>query len=107
MLRGADVNGLFVSRQQIQQERREPVLLEEFGDGAIPAAEAAAAAAVREDDQAERAIRPAEIARDLTAAVNGNDHRFGCRGVRHGLSFAGFGSMSGWIRLRDSSIDRA
>jgi hypothetical protein len=42
-----------------------------FGDGAIARAESAAAAAVREDDQADGAVRHVRVGRNLLTSLNG------------------------------------
>jgi hypothetical protein len=46
-----EINGFFLGREQVQQQRRQASLAKELGDLPVPAAEAAAAAAVREDHE--------------------------------------------------------
>jgi hypothetical protein len=52
------IGPLLAFGEQIEQRRAEPRLLQRLGDGAIARAVAAAAAAVREDDQTDRIRRP-------------------------------------------------
>jgi hypothetical protein len=82
------VNRLFLSSEQIEQERPESVGLQELSDRAIPATESAAAAAMREDDEACRALRHAQIGADV-ASFDGDYNRFACSYTAHLSSSSG------------------
>jgi hypothetical protein len=56
-----DVDGLFDRCEQVEQQRREPLSIEELGDLAIAPAAAAAAAAVGKDHEAVGMLRHAKV----------------------------------------------
>src|SRR5438105_10923463 len=60
--RGTVVDDFLLRRQQIDQQRREAVLIEHVGDVPVARAQTAAAAAVREDDESDRLRGNGEIA---------------------------------------------
>lgn len=61
--RTADVRCLFAFTEKVHQERREPRLLQAFGDMTIPGTVATAATAMHEHDEALRLLRNDEVAK--------------------------------------------
>ena len=70
----ADVDPFFRACQEIEEKRREPSFVQRFRNLAIPGAEAAAAASVREDHEPACRFGKMEIAVEHVGAV-GNAHR--------------------------------
>jgi hypothetical protein len=65
---GMNVNRLFISGEQIEQTPPESMSLQELGDCAIPAAESAAAATMRENHKTGRALGHAQIGANLASS---------------------------------------
>src|SRR5207253_7139539 len=64
-----DINRLLFSREQIEQERPESIGFQKLGDRAIPAAESTAAASVRDNHEARRALGYAQIGANLSGVT--------------------------------------
>src|SRR5262249_53356919 len=59
--RGDGVDTIFLLGEQVEQQRAEAAMLEDLGNDSIPRTVAAAAAAVRENDEATLVWRQAEV----------------------------------------------
>ena len=77
--------------QEIEQERAEAGGLERAGDGAVPGAEAAAAAAVREHDQAGGRAGDAQVGLEFDAGVSQD-----ANGAPDTLAATGSGRRKSW-----------
>ena len=64
-----DINRLLFSREQIEQERPESTGFQKLGDRAIPRAESTAAASVRDNHEARRALGYAQIGANLSGVT--------------------------------------